>query len=134
MDVVEVRVHLASEEGLVEARRQSRELATRAGFRPTDQAIVAALVSELGRNILLYATMGDILIRVVRDRRRAGILIVASDAGPGIPDIGKAMSDLYSTSGRLGIGLPGVRRLSDEFEISGGPGYGTTVRAQVWCR
>jgi len=130
--MVEVRVRLRSEQGLIEARRQSRQLAARGGFRVTDRAIVAAIVSELGRNILLYAVHGEIVVRLVEENERIGILISASDTGPGIADLARALRDGYSTSGRLGMGLPGVRRLADEFEIVCGQPRGTTVVVRKW--
>lgn len=130
--IVEVRVRLESEQGLIEARRQSREIAARGGFRPTDRAIIATAVAELGRNILLYATPGEIVIKLVQEDDRVGILITATDHGPGIPDVHRAMRDGFSTSNRLGIGLPGVRRLCDGFDIASAPNLGTTVVARKW--
>jgi serine/threonine-protein kinase RsbT len=133
-DIIEVRVHVECERGLVEARRQGRQLATRAGFALADRAIVASIVSELGRNILLFAAPGDILVKVVEENQRVGILIAARDSGPGIPDIARALGDGYSTVGRLGLGLPGVKRFADEFDIVCGPDRGTTVRVRKWRR
>ena len=131
-DLVAVQVRLACEGGLVEARRQSRHLAARAGFRETDRAVIAAIVSELGRNILLYGSSGEITVAVIALEQRIGVRIAAYDNGPGIADVGRAMRDGYSTTGRLGLGLPGVRRLADEFEISSAPGRGTRVVVTKW--
>jgi serine/threonine-protein kinase RsbT len=131
-DLVEVLVRLDCEGGLIEARRQSRDLAARAGFRETDRAVIAAIVSELGRNILLYGSAGEIAVAVIELEQRIGVRIAASDEGPGIPDIGRAMRDGYSSAGRVGLGLPGVRRLADEFEISSAPGRGTRVVVTKW--
>ena len=131
-DLVQVMVRLGSEGGLVEARRQSRLLAVRAGFRETDRAVIAAIVSELGRNILLYGAGGEIAVAVIELEQRVGVRIDAHDEGPGIPDIGRAMRDGYSSVGRLGLGLPGVRRLADEFEITSAPGRGTRVVVTKW--
>jgi serine/threonine-protein kinase RsbT len=131
-DLVEVLVRLAGEEGLVEARRQGRLLAARTGFRETDRAVIAAIVSELGRNILLYGASGEIALAVVELGQRIGVRIAARDEGPGIPDIMRAMRDGYSSVGRLGLGLPGVRRLADEFEITSAPGRGTHVVVTKW--
>ena len=117
---------------MVEARRQSRLLAGRAGFRETDRAVIAAIVSELGRNILLYGAAGEIAVAVIELEQRVGVRIDAHDEGPGIPDIGRAMRDGYSSVGRLGLGLPGVRRLADEFEITSAPGRGTRVVVTKW--
>ncbi len=131
---VEVHLRVDSEQGLIEARRRSRELAARAGFTARDQAIVAAIVSELGRNILLYARRGEIATRLVEDSRRVGISIVASDLGPGIRNVPRALTDGFSTVGRPGIGLPGVRRLADEFELASGQSAGTQVTVRKWLR
>jgi serine/threonine-protein kinase RsbT len=131
-DTLEVRVLVDGEQGLIEARRQGRELASRGGFRVTDRAVVAAIVSELGRNILLYATAGEISLKLIQENERIGMLISARDSGPGIPDLGRALRDGFSTSGRLGIGLPGVRRLADEFDIGCAPGCGTAVSVRKW--
>jgi serine/threonine-protein kinase RsbT len=87
-------------------------------------------VSELSRNILLHAGSGEILIRLTEVRECPSIDIAAIDVGPGIADVRRALRDGYSTCGRLGIGLPGVRRLSDEFEIVSQPARGTTIRAR----
>ena len=130
--IVEVRVRLESEQGLIEARRQTREIAARGGFRPTDRAIITTAVAELGRNILLYAAPGDIVIKLVQEDDRVGIVITATDNGPGIADVARAMRDGFSTSNRLGIGLPGVRRLCDGFDIASAPNLGTTVVARKW--
>lgn len=127
-------MRIDSEEGLIEARRQSRNLARRGGFREADRAIVAAIVSELARNILRYAACGDMAMKLVDEDGRVGICIAAQDQGPGIPNVDNALRDGFSTSGRLGVGLPGVRRLADDFQIQAGAGGGTTVRVRRWRR
>lgn len=104
----------------------------RCGFTYADRAIITAIVSELGRNILLYATSGEMLMKVVAENSRTGILVAACDKGPGIADLSQAMRDGYSTSGRLGIGLPGVKRLADEFDVDSDPQRGTTVVVRKW--
>jgi serine/threonine-protein kinase RsbT len=129
---LEVRVRLDCDRGLIEARRQGRQLAMRCGFTYADRAIITAIVSELGRNILLYATSGEMLMKVVAENSRTGILVAACDKGPGIADLSQAMRDGYSTSGRLGIGLPGVKRLADEFDVDSDPQRGTTVVVRKW--
>jgi serine/threonine-protein kinase RsbT len=106
-------------------------LATGLGFSSGDTTLIATAISELGRNILSYAGQGEISISAV-DGGRCGILIIASDKGPGIPDVQQALRDGFSTSGGLGLGLPGVRRLMDEFEITSAPKRGTTVKAKKW--
>ncbi len=75
---------------------------------------------------------GEVVVRVVDDNGRKGILIIARDAGPGIPDVELALSDGYSTYGGMGLGLPGCRRLMDEFDIVSEPGRGTTVTMTKW--
>ena len=127
-----VRLRVASERDITAARHQVRALAHAAGFGLADLAIIATAISELGENALRYAAAGDLEIEIVRDQGRTGILIVASDRGPGIPDVDLALRDGYSTSGSLGLGLPGVRRLMDDFEIRSEPGRGTTVTVKKW--
>lgn len=102
------------------------------GFTGQDAQTVATAVSELVRNILKYAGMGEVRIDEVRKERNVGIRITASDRGPGIDDLEAAMSDHYSSSGTLGLGLPGVRRMMDEFEIGSTPGKGTDVVVFKW--
>src|SRR5215469_14471162 len=102
------------------------------GFVATDATLIATAISELARNIVSYARRGEITLRVVNGSNREGLSITASDSGPGIRDIPQAMRDGFSTSGSLGIGLPGVRRLMDEFEIVSAPGQGTTVLVKKW--
>ena len=127
-----VRVHLTSERDILAARHQARALAHDAGFALADLAIIATTISELGQNALRYAKGGDLDIEIVHDRGRRGIVIIASDRGPGIPDVELALRDGYSTSGSLGLGLPGVRRLMDEFEIASELGRGTRVIVKKW--
>jgi serine/threonine-protein kinase RsbT len=131
-DTVEILVRVHCERGLLEARRQSRQLAERATFKPTDRAIITTIVSELARNILLHAGEGQISLRLIQEGNRVGILVSASDAGPGIRDTRRAARDGFSTSGRPGMGLPGVRRLADEFDISSCDSGGTRIVARKW--
>ncbi len=130
----EVRVSIDSDSDIVAARQKGRELAAQCGFPSTDLAVVATAISELARNIVRYAVRGEIILRLIDDNGRRGVEVVATDDGPGIPDVTLAMQDGYSTSGSLGLGLPGVRRLMDEFEISSDFGKGTTVTARKWKR
>src|SRR5215469_15366368 len=102
------------------------------GFAATDATLIATAISELARNIVSYARQGKITLKVVNGSNREGLSIVASDSGPGIRDVHQAMRDGFSTSGSLGMGLPGVRRLMDEFEIVYAPGEGTTVAVKKW--
>lgn len=117
---------------IVHARREGRALAAELGFSPVDATLIATAISELARNILLYAQRGEIVLRKVEQGGRHGLVVVARDRGPGIADTTQALRDGFSTSGRLGIGLPGVRRLMDDFEIASGTGNGTEVIASKW--
>jgi serine/threonine-protein kinase RsbT len=97
-----------------------------------DMTRVMTATSELVRNILKYAGHGSLIYAQSADGIRQGIEVIVEDNGPGIDDIEKAMSDNYSLSGTLGMGLPGVRRLTDEFEMKSELGIGTTVMFKVW--
>jgi serine/threonine-protein kinase RsbT len=130
--VDEIRVMITSDHDVVAARQQGRALAVKLDFSPGDSTLIATAISELARNIVSYARRGEIRIRPTQHSERLGIVIVASDDGPGIRDIGQAMRDGFSTSGSLGLGLPGVRRLMDDFEIVSEPGKGTTVTTKKW--
>jgi serine/threonine-protein kinase RsbT len=130
----EIRVRIASDADVVVARQKGRELANHARFGLTDVALIATVISELARNILLYAERGETVLTLVDQGGTRGITIVATDEGPGIPDVARAMQDGYSTSGRLGLGLPGVKRVVDEFDIVSRVGHGTIVTAKKWKR
>jgi serine/threonine-protein kinase RsbT len=126
------RVAIKSDQDIVAARQKGRALAAEIGFSAVDATLIATAISELARNIVAYARMGEVELRPVHDSSRSGILVIASDDGPGIPDLRQAMRDGFSTSGSLGLGLPGVRRLMDEFEIASQPGRGTRVVVKKW--
>lgn len=128
----EVRVPIDGDTDIVAARQSGRKLAGYCGFPSLDQVVVSTVVSELARNIVRYASRGEIILRLVDGSRGRGVEILAADDGPGIRDIPLAMRDGFSTSGNLGLGLPGVRRLMDEFAISSEFGKGTTVTARKW--
>jgi serine/threonine-protein kinase RsbT len=119
---------------IVAARQEGRVIALNLGFSLGDATVVSAAISEIARNILDYTPGGEIVLRVVERGGRRGIEIVGSDQGPGIADVQQALQDGYSTSGSLGLGLPGARRLMDEFEIDSEPGAGTTVTMRKWTR
>lgn len=125
-------VPIVSDADIVTARQEGRALAMLLGFSSTEATLVAAAISELARNIILYAKNGDIVLGLVEEGGKRGVAVVARDEGPGIPDVRRAMEGGYSTSGGLGLGLPGVRRLMDEFEIVSEPGKGTTVKVKKW--
>lgn len=128
----EIRVGINSDQDIVVARQKGRAMANELGFSPGDATLIATAISELARNIVSYARKGKITLKMVNGLNRQGIAVTASDEGPGIPDIRQALRDGFSTSGSLGLGLPGVRRLMDEFEIDSRPGQGTTVAVKKW--
>lgn len=132
MSAGEIRVAINSDQDIVLARQKGRALAIDLGFSAVDATFIATAVSELARNILVYARKGEITLREVQGATRKGIQVIASDNGPGIPDIQQALRDGFSTSGSLGLGLPGVRRLMDEFGITSQSGQGTTVTVKKW--
>lgn len=126
------RLLIADEPDIVLARQRVRAVAAELGFSSTDQTLIATAVSELTRNILVYAKAGELLVRVVETIGRRGVEIVASDKGPGIADPAAAMRDGYSTGGGLGLGLPGTRRLVDDFELVTRENEGTTITVRKW--
>ena len=128
----ERKVAINSERDIVVARQKGRAMATELGFFLGNATLIATAISELARNIISYAGKGEIFMSVVYHSERTGIIIVASDNGPGIPDVPLALRDGFSTSGSLGIGLPGTRRLMDEFAIVSEPGHGTIVTVTKW--
>jgi serine/threonine-protein kinase RsbT len=128
----EVRVAINSDQDIVLARQKGRAMAIDLGFSAGAATLIAAAISELARNIVSYAGQGEILLQATRGSNLTGMRIEARDEGPGIRDITQALRDGFSTSGSLGIGLPGVKRLMDEFEINSVPGRGTTVTVKKW--
>lgn len=129
-----VLVAIASDVDVVTARQAGRHMAAAAGFSSGDQTVIAAAISEIARNILMYAKRGEISLSVVANGERQGVVVVARDQGPGIRDVEGALEDGYSTSGGLGLGLPGARRLMDEFDVASTAGRGTTVTMKKWRR
>jgi serine/threonine-protein kinase RsbT len=125
---------IASEHDILRARQRGRELAEQMGFFGTDLTILATAISEIVRNIVQYARRGEVSFAGVQEGGRWGILVVARDEGPGIPDIDQAMQDGFSTGRSLGLGLPGARRLMDEFHVASQPGAGTVVTMKKWMR
>lgn len=127
-------VEIQTEWDIVAARQLGRNVAKELGFGTVDQARITTAISELARNIYLYAGQGRIEIQRLTENGMNGILIIAADSGPGIPDVRKVMEDGFSTSGGLGAGLPGVKRLMDDFRIETTLGEGTDIRATKWLR
>ncbi len=130
----DIRVSLVQEGDIVTARQAARALAIEAGFSGSDLTLIAAAVSEIARNAVLHAGQGEMLFSIAQAGVRRGLMVVAQDQGPGIADIGRAMQDGYASGKSLGLGLPGARRVMDEFEIDSAPGRGTIVTMRKWAR
>jgi RNA polymerase sigma factor (sigma-70 family) len=128
----ETRVPVSKDRDVVVARQRGREAAAEAGFQATDLTLIATAISEIARNIVKFAVRGEITFSTVTEDSRSGITIVARDVGPGIPDVHAAMRDGFSTYEGLGLGLPGARRLMDEFDVVTEVGKGTTVTMTKW--
>lgn len=128
----ETRILIGGDQDIVKARQEGRRVAGDVGFSVTDLVLIATAISELARNIVRYARKGEIAIRPLSNSGHRGIEIVARDEGPGIKDVEQVLQVGFSTSSGLGLGLPGVRRLMDEFEIQSKLGAGTTVITKKW--
>jgi serine/threonine-protein kinase RsbT len=131
---IQTCVKIINEWDIVAARQMGRNEAKELGFGTVDQARITTAISELARNIYLYAGQGKICIDRLSENTKRGLRIIAVDEGPGISDLRKVMEDGFSTSGGLGAGLPGVKRLMDDFNIESTPGEGTDIRATKWLR
>ncbi len=127
-----VRIAIAVDADVVAARRTVRSMAAAVQFTATELTVIATAVSEIARNIVSFAQGGEMEIRCVHESTRTGIIVVARDAGPGISDLAAALRDGVSTGHGLGLGLPGARRLMDEFQVASAPGSGTTVSMTKW--
>ena len=132
--VDEIRVAIRTDADVVTARQEARTLGASLGFGSTDLTLLATAISEIARNITTYAGEGEVALRVRSESGRAGIEVVATDEGPGIADVELAMQDGYTTGNGLGLGLPGTRRLVDDFQLDTTPGVGTTIRLVKWTR
>jgi serine/threonine-protein kinase RsbT len=131
-EVEETCIPIASDLDIIRARQTGRTEASKLGFSSTDLTLIATAISELARNIVMYAREGEMIVRLIRSSEKRGIVVIARDKGPGIPDVRQTLQDGYSTSRSLGLGLPGVRRLMDEFEIESQVGKGTVVTVKKW--
>ena len=129
---IEDHVQILNDDDVIAARQKGRMLAAQIGFSPTYQAMMAAVITELARNIVDYAGGGELLFHAIEDVGRRGIAVIARDHGPGIPNIKEALQASYSVAGGLGLGLRGVKGLMDSLEIISVPGKGTTVTARKW--
>jgi serine/threonine-protein kinase RsbT len=128
----EICISVASDTDVVPARAEGRALADRLGFSRTDATLIATAISEVGRNILVHAGSGEIVLSPLDEDGRSGLEVVARDSGPGISDVRAALRDGYGSRGGLGLGLPGARRLMDEFDIASRLGEGTVVTMKKW--
>jgi serine/threonine-protein kinase RsbT len=128
-----LRVPIAADVDIVTARQEGRDLAERMGCSSIESTMIATAISEIARNVMSHAGGGEIAISTVTIDGRTAIEVVASDEGPGIVDIERAMQDGYSTGPGLGLGLPGASRLMDHFEVQSEVGVGTTVVMRKWC-
>lgn len=127
-----ISINVASDTDIIVAREIGRKIGGELNFSHTDLTIIATVISELARNIIIFAKQGNVIVEKVKDGNKLGIAITAEDNGPGIPDVFLAMQDGYSTGKGLGLGLPGVRRLMDEFEIISETEKGTKVSVKKW--
>jgi serine/threonine-protein kinase RsbT len=128
----DICVPVRSDADMVPARAEGRALAERLGFSRTDATLIATAISEVGRNILVHAGSGEIILSPLYEDGRSGLEVVARDEGPGISDVDAALRDGYGSRGGLGLGLPGAKRLMDEFGIVSQLGEGTTVTMKKW--
>jgi serine/threonine-protein kinase RsbT len=128
----EVRVAITTDADLVTARAEGRAMAERLGFPRPDPTLIATAISEVARNIVVHVGRGEIVLKPFKDADRYGVVVIAIDEGPGIRDVEAAVRDDYSAKGGLGLGLPGARRLMDDFEITSSADSGTTVTMRKW--
>ena len=130
----DVRVAIRTDADVVTARQEARAMGSELGLSSTDLTLLATAISEVARNITTYAGEGEVALRILNSGGRQGVEVVASDDGPGIVDVELAMQDGYTTGKGLGLGLPGTRRLVDEFDLRTELGAGTTIRLVKWAR
>ena len=126
------RIRTVADNDVSRSALEAGRIARAIGFDTNVRQMITTATSELARNILKYAGRGEVQIAEIRRHNRVGIEIIASDRGPGIADVDRALSDHFSSSGTLGLGLPGVKRMMDELEIESEPGRGTRVVARKW--
>ncbi len=136
MPLGRIRIVISTDGDIVVARQSGRELAAQIGCSSTDATIIATAISEVARNILTHAGHGEVEMQAIgpetNRRGEPAVEVIARDDGPGIRDIDQAMQDGFTTGRGLGLGLPGARRLMDEFEITSEVGKGTTIVMRKW--
>lgn len=131
--IVAKRIQISEDFDAVRASFEAKMFAEKVGFKQYEQYIIATAVSELATNIVKYTEKGEIILRKIENNDKIGVEIIAKDKSPGIEDIEKAMEDNFSTSSEsLGLGLPGVKRLMDEFTIDSQRNVGTRIVARKW--
>ncbi|QDK82090.1 anti-sigma regulatory factor [Spirosoma sp. KCTC 42546] len=123
---------ITREQDVVPCRNRVKEVAVKIGMGLVNQTKLITAASELARNMLRYANGGEVLIEVVSKGRESGVRLTFTDKGPGIADISLAMQDGYSTGKSLGLGLPGTKRLVNEFDLKSTLGQGTTITILKW--
>lgn len=126
------RLRILDEKDITLAILATRDMAQQAGMSSGSTAALSTAVSELVTNVIKYANAGLVTLRATHQINRPGVEVIVEDRGPGIEDIESAMKENVSTGGTLGLGLPGTKRLVDEFEIESHPGAGTRVRIVKW--
>ncbi|WP_407430419.1 anti-sigma regulatory factor [Arcticibacter sp.] len=126
-------IEVIKESDVVFAKNRVKEVAVKIKMGLVNQTRLITAASELLRNMMRYANGGKCTIEVVSSGRTNGIRLTFTDKGPGIPDIAKAMEDGFSTGKSLGLGLPGTKRLVNEFNIKSTVGEGTTVTIIKWA-
>jgi serine/threonine-protein kinase RsbT len=130
----DVCIPIRADGDILAARQAGRSIASSLAFSPSDLTVIAAAISEVARNILVYAMQGEVQLAVTEQNGRRGVTVVARDDGPGIADVTLALQDGFSTSGSLGLGLQGARRLMDDFAIQSEMGRGTVITMRKWAR
>lgn len=130
----DVCIPIRADGDILAARQAGRSIASSLAFSPSDLTVIAAAISEVARNILVYALRGEVQLAVTEQNGRRGVTVIARDDGPGIADVTLALQDGFSTSGSLGLGLPGARRLMDDFAIQSEMGRGTVITMRKWAR
>jgi serine/threonine-protein kinase RsbT len=123
---------ISKDQDVVIFRNKVKEYATKIGMSLLNQTKLITAASELVRNMLKYANGGKVLLEIISNNGKSGVRLVFEDKGPGIKDIKQAMQDGFSTGKSLGLGLPGAKRLVNEFDIKSEPGKGTMVTIIRW--
>jgi serine/threonine-protein kinase RsbT len=129
-----IRMVIREEADVAVARKHVRQLAPEGGLSAAATHALTTAVSEIARNIVIHAGAGELVVSVVCVDGRLGLLVIARDTGPGIPDLALAMRDGYSTAGSLGLGLASAARLVNDFDLASAADCGTTVTLRMWAR